>query len=45
MNGCFEISQTVVGDAKIAIRLTFPWSVAQFFRNFQMTFMIVYGYF
>ena len=28
--------------AKIAIRISFPWSVTQFFHNFQVTFMVVY---
>ena len=34
-----------MGIAKISIRLSFPWSVTQFFRNFQVMFVVVYGCF
>ena len=40
---CSKISQTVIGDAKIAIRPSFPRSFSQFSRNFQVAFMVVYG--
>ena len=32
-------------DAKSGIHLAFSWSVTQFFRNFQVTFIVVYGCF
>ena len=32
-------------DAEVAIRLFFPKSVTQFFRNYQATFKVVYGSF
>ena len=32
-------------DAKAGIRLSFPWSVTQFFHNFQATFQVVYSSF
>ena len=34
-----------MGDAKVAIHIPFPWSVTQFFCNFQVTFTVVYGFF
>ena len=34
-----------MGIAKIAIWLSFSWSVTQFFRNFQVTFIVVHGCF
>lgn len=38
-------SQTVISAAKVAIRSSYSRYVAQFFGNFQMTFMVVYGSF
>ena len=32
-----------MGDAKIAIHLSFQRFIAQFFRNFEVAFIVVYG--
>ena len=38
LSGFFEITQTVIGIAKIAIGVTFPMLVSYFFRLFLLRF-------
>ena len=42
--GFLEISETVIGVAKITVRFSFSCPVSHFFRNFEMTFMVIYGF-
>lgn len=41
--GCFKISQTVKGVAKITVRLAFSRFVVFFFQSFQATSKIIFG--
>ena len=42
--GFLEISKTVIDVAKITVRFSFSCSVSQFFRNFEVSFMVLYGF-
>ena len=42
--GFLEISKTVIGVAKITIRISFSCPIFNFFRNFKVPFMVLYGF-
>ena len=41
--GFLEISKTVIGATKITVRPSFSCPVSYFFRNFEVSFMVLYG--
>ena len=44
-DGLIEITQTLVGDAKICISTSFSISLSQFLCNTQTLLMVIYGLF
>ena len=42
--GFLEISQTVIGVAKITVHFSFRCPVSHFFGNFEVLFMVVYRF-